>query len=59
MSMELPELRREIIRQVHDHETFIAWVNDKDAEMFEVWWNEKGFAAFAKWAEKNSGDFME
>jgi hypothetical protein len=57
LPVDEPELKREIEREVHEHETFLSWVNDKDAVMFEAWWNTKGFKEFAKWAEKHKGEF--
>lgn len=47
-----PDMPREIVREIHDHETLLAWSGDDDAILFAEWWNEKGFAAFSKWATK-------
>ena len=49
--MEAPKLRSEIVREVHEHEVFLAFVNDADAVAFHEWWNDQGFKLFKKWAE--------
>jgi len=39
-------------RTVAEHEVFMSFVNDKDAEEFGYWWNEKGAISFQKHLDK-------
>lgn len=50
--MNPPDESREITREVHEHEIFLSFTDDKDAELFSEWWNTKGWPAFEKWAAK-------
>lgn len=47
--MDEPSLLTEVERSVHEHEVFLSFVNDRDAEQFIYWWNSRGFKMFAKW----------
>ena len=50
-SIEEPDLRTTIERDIHEHEVFISFVNDEDAVLFHEWWQAHGWKAFKKWAE--------
>jgi len=54
----MPDSPREIDRSIHEHEIFLSFVNDVDAEMFNDWWNTDGFKAFEKWATKHAKDYQ-
>lgn len=58
MTVEPPDMPRERMTSIAEHEVFMSFVNDKDAEMFCDWWNSKGLEAFQKWAEKNAGNYQ-
>lgn len=50
--MDEPTLRTEVERMIHDHEVFLSFVNDSDAELFHEWWNATGWESFRDWAGK-------
>lgn len=45
-------LHREITRDVHEHEIFMAFHNDEDAAFFDEWWNGEGAVLFQKFVDK-------
>lgn len=54
--MDEPTLRTEIEREIAEHEVFLSFVNDIDAELFHDWWNAKGFKLFEKWADHEKSE---
>lgn len=54
--MEVPELKSEIVREIHDHEIFISFNCDHEAVAFHEWLHLAGFKAFEKWAIKTGRD---
>ena len=47
-----PELKDSIVRDIHEHEVFLAFINDADAVAFTEWWHQDGFIAFKQWAKE-------
>lgn len=43
------EFKRELMRDVYEHEVFLSFYDDEGAEVFEYFWNEEGAAAFKKY----------
>ena len=43
--------KREIRRNIHEHEIFMSFVDDEGAELFDMWWRKEGNKAFQEWAE--------
>lgn len=53
-----PAVLTEVHRTVHEHEVFLSFVNDCEAEAFQDWLNSKGYEAFSKWYGKNQKDYQ-
>jgi hypothetical protein len=54
--MNKPDMPRVIDRQVHEHEVFLSFNSDSDAEWFHDWWAVEGWARFSAWAEGREAD---
>lgn len=48
--MNAPEVKREIRRRIAEHEAFLAFESDEDADLFHEWWSDAGWLAFRAWA---------
>ena len=46
-------IKREITRQVREHEVFISFNSDIQAEAFQDWLVYEGAKLFGEWAEQN------
>lgn len=55
---ERVEFKRETCRDIHEHEVFMAFYDDKGAEMFYYWWAEEGSELFNKYYEENKDKFI-
>ena len=55
MNVQLPDMPREIRREIHEHEILLAFNGDEDARLFYEWWNTQGSEDLEMWAnqEKN------
>jgi hypothetical protein len=53
-----PNLERELIRNLAEHEVFMSFDSDHHAVAFDAWWNTVGEKAFVKWYGKNKKDFQ-
>ncbi|MCC7424807.1 MAG: hypothetical protein IT428_31435 [Planctomycetaceae bacterium] len=55
VNVQQPDMPREIRRSIADHEVFLSFNGDDDAQLFYEWWNERGWEEFELWAnqEKN------
>ncbi len=51
MSIE-PKMDRKLNVELSEHEIFMSFDNDDDAQLFHYWWSTKGLSAFQKWANK-------
>jgi len=40
-------------QRLAEHEVFMSFTNDIDAERFDEWWNTEGSAYFQKYVEAN------
>lgn len=52
-----PNIERTIMRDVFEHEIFLSFVNDLDAEMFENWWFLQGKSKFNQWVKENRENY--
>lgn len=50
--MDQPNLSREMTVHAAEHEIFLSFVNDEDAELFSDWWNTKGAKLWSAWSDK-------
>jgi hypothetical protein len=50
--MDMPQISEEIVTRPADHEIFLTFRNDSDAELFTEWLEAVGFDAFRKWVKK-------
>jgi len=57
--MEQPTINAEIVTRPAEHEIFLSFNDDQDAERFVEWWESVGFKAFEKWERKYDGNQSE
>ena len=48
------QLRDRIEREIAEHEVFMSFTNDDDAEQFTYWWEEEGAIHFQDWLNRVS-----
>jgi len=54
--MEQPTINDDIVTRPAEHEIFLSFNDDQDAERFVEWWESVGFKAFEKWERKYKGN---
>lgn len=54
--MDQPTINDEIVTRPAEHEIFLSFNDDQDAERFVEWWESVGFKAFAEWERKYDGN---
>lgn len=54
--IEQPDMPREILRAIHEHEILLAFRDDPDAVMFQEWWNVTGWRLFEAWATQEKAE---
>lgn len=54
--MERPTLNDEIVTRPAEHEIFLSFNDDQDAERFAEWWESVGFEAFQAWERTYDGN---
>ena len=47
------DFKRDVLREIHDHEIYMSFVDDYGAMLFDRWWYAEGEKAFQKWANEN------
>lgn len=55
----IPEFKDHVVRKIYDHEIFLSFVTDRDAELFGEWLNAMGFAQYHKWADRVKSEMGE
>ena len=56
MTTKLLTYERFIDREIHEHEVFLSFVNDRDAELFEQWMDDFGEHLFTRYLEQKASD---
>lgn len=52
-----PELKTELPgRHIYDHEIFLSFNDDRDAELFYEWWNGEGKLSFVEFVKTVDGE---
>ncbi len=52
------DIKDEIIRASKDHEVFLSFNGDDQAEAFLDWWADHGLQAFKNWIDENEENYM-
>ena len=52
------DIKEEIVRASKDHEVFLSFNGDDQAEAFLDWWAEIGLQAFKNWIDENEENYM-
>ena len=45
----LPDMPRQIDREIHDHEVMLSFNSDDHAYAFDEWWGQEGQQQFLGW----------
>jgi len=46
--MDFVEPQKQIDREIHEHEIFLSFNSDDEAQHFHEWWNMEGFDSFER-----------
>ena len=50
-------VKKIIAREIHDHEVFLSFMDDSQAEAFIDWLGEHGVKSFQEWTIKHGDDY--
>ena len=54
---QLPTIESERTVRAAEHEVWLSFAEDADAEMFVDWWGTKGWQGFAAWVVAHEEDY--
>lgn len=52
MSVDLPDIPRNIQVDIPEYQVLLSFTNDSGAQDFLEWWDTKGYLVFKKYLEK-------
>ncbi len=52
------QVKEEIVRASKDHEVFLVFSGDDQAEAFLDWWADHGLQGFKDWIDENEESYM-